>query len=270
MRTRKNDFIKCQNLFPVGERVEKNKAEWWQGGLEPLPPTKPFRKATDGQGGEVRGQAQRGCPALQETPGKKAGGLNPPQAVAQPVLAGTLSLGGSRRDQPGLHAQGSVTVWWHRSQPISCTAGGMGRGARSTSAAPKTKGSSWEKNLGQVGPQGRLQPGLWLGELDCISLAPGMGLGWAGGSNSWLSRALCFWQNEAFENVTSVPLWGTKGQLGGSHRQPGQLAAPWRPGWQHRPPVLAGPIHPARAAPRCAGTTRTGAAHFGLRDRLFL
>lgn len=63
--------------------------------------------------------------------------------------------GGSRRDQPGLRAQGSVTVWWHRSQPISCTAGSMGRGARSTSAAPKTKGSSWEKTPGASRAPGR-------------------------------------------------------------------------------------------------------------------
>lgn len=265
MTTRKNDFIKCQNLFPVGERVEKNKAEWWQGGLEPLPLTKSFGKATDRQGGEVWGQARRGCSALQETPGKEAGGLNAPQAVARPVLAGTLSLGVGGAEETSLGFVPRAQSQFGGTGPSLFLAQQVawGGGQEALLLPPKQRDPHGKKPLGQVGPQGGLWPGLWLGELDCTSLAPGMGLGWAGGSNSWLSRALCFWQNEAFENVIGVPFWGTKGQLEGSHRQPGQLAALWRPGWQHRPPT-------ARAAPRWAGTTRTGAAHFGLRDRLSL
>lgn len=127
----------------------------------------------------------------------KPKGLESPGSLPSPGSAMTCPSrntepGGSRSDQPGLCAQGSVTVQWCRSQPISCMAGGKGRGARSTPAAPKMEGSSWKKILGQVRPWGRLWPGLWLGERDCTGLALRMGLGRAGGSNSGLSRALGF------------------------------------------------------------------------------
>ena len=198
--------------------MEKNKAEWCQGSLEPHPPTKSFRKMKGQAGWE--GMRTRPKGLLCSAGDRREGGWWPFPGSGMTCPSRDPEPGWSRRDQPGLCAWSSVTVGWHRSQPISCTVDGMGRGVRSTPVVTRMEGSSREQNPGQAEPQDRPWPGLRPGDLDCTWLAPGMGSGWAGGCDSCLSRALCFWQNEASDNIISVHLWGSKGQLEGSHHRP--------------------------------------------------
>lgn len=92
----------------------------------------------------------------------------------------------SRDPEPGAGAEGTSLGFVPRAQSQFGGTGpslflaqqvAWGGGREALLLPPKRRDPHGKKNLGQVGPQGRLWPGQWLGELDCTSLAPGMGLG---------------------------------------------------------------------------------------------
>lgn len=199
----------------------------------------------------------KGIVLLCRTPqGKEAGGTHCIPGSGRVCPSSDPEPCGEQKRPTGLCAQGLATVCWHSSQPISCTAGR--KQGKKYSCHPQKRGVL-------TGP--KLVPWLelWLGELDCFWLTPGMTLQWAGERNLWLSRALCPWQNKDFIK-SSLSTSGEQREQRGSQRE----ATAARPACGPLTPRLA--MSPSLAdwastAPWSAGT-QTGAAHCRLHVHL--